>query len=161
MPTQRPALLNANVGDVVAIALATGGFCYIRKYAFGYGVLPFLSRTPRTAVSALPTLEPAFFIHVWLSNYDTTPMFHVGHAPFPRQDDSWGRPAYYPPDAIEPCYKIHGVFNGLFSIIKPVSEADVVGLDRFQRYQPADLSSVLFSRCPQWDWLVESEEQRK
>jgi hypothetical protein len=62
-------------------------------------------------------------------------MVRVGHAPFAREEESWGCPAYYPPDPIEPCYKIHGVFNGSFSIIKPASEADVAGLDRFQRYQ--------------------------
>ncbi len=158
MPKQLPALLDAKVGDVTAISLPTGGFCYVRKYAFGYGVLPFLSRTPRTDVSALPTLDPAFFIHIWVYNYDTTPMAHVGHAPFAREEDSWGRPAYYPPDPIQPCYKIHGVFNGLFSIIKPVSEAEVAGMDQFKRYQPKDLPSVLFSRRPQWDWLPESEK---
>ncbi len=158
MPKQLLALLDAKVGDITAIGLDTGGFCYVRKYAFGYGVLPFLSRTPRTEVSAMPTLDPAFFIHIWVYNYDTTPMVHVGHAPFAREQDSWGRPAYYPPDAIEPCYKIHGVFNGLFSIIKPASEADVAGLDRFERYQPKDLPSVLFLRRLQWDWLPESEK---
>lgn len=156
MPKQRPALLEAKVGDVTAIGLTTGGFCYVRKYAFGYGVLPFLSRTAQPNVSALPTLEPAFFIHLWVYNYDTTPMVHVGHAPFVREEDSWGRPAYYPPDPIERCYKIHGVFNGLFSIIKPASEAEVTGLDRFERYQPRDLPSVLFSRRSQWNWLPES-----
>jgi hypothetical protein len=156
MPKQLPVLLNAKVGDIVAIALSTSGFCYVRKYVFGYGVLPFLSRTPRTDLSELPTLEPILFIHIWVYNYDTTPMVHVGHAPFDREEDSWGRPAYYPPDPIESCYKIHGVFNGLFAIIKPVSEAEIAGLDRFERYQPKDLPSVLFSRRPEWHWLPES-----
>ena len=155
MPKERPALLEAKVGDVTAIALTTGGFCYVRKYAFGYGVLPFLSRTARTDVSALPTVEPDFFIHIWVYNYDTTPMVRVGHAPFAREEDSWGRPAYYPPDPIQACYRIHGVFNGLFSIITPATETEVAGLDRFERYEPKDLPSVLLSRRTQWDWLPE------
>ncbi len=88
---------------------------------------------------------------------DPTPMNHIVNVMFATEEESWGPPAYYPPDEIEPCYKIHGIFNGSFSILKPVSESDVMGLEEFKRYQPAELRSLLFFRRVKWDYILESE----
>lgn len=153
MPKQKSPLIKGEPGDIVAVEIGGGEFCYLRLYQFGRGVLPFLSRGPVTDVSVFPSLAPRFFIQTWVYDSDPTPMFCVGHVPFVSPEESYGQPMYYPPDVIEPCYKIHGVFNGLFSIIKPVTEKDVVGMERFQRYQPGELRSLLFSRHRDWDYL--------
>ena len=152
----KPALLKGKVGDVTAVLLGDDEFCYLRRYRFGYAVLPFLSRAIERDASQFPSLTPAFFVHVWVYADDPTPMTHITNIPFGANEDSSGPPMYYPQDLIAPCYKIHGIFNGIFSIIKPVSEAEVRGLEEFHRYQPADLRDVLFSRRPVWDYIPAS-----
>ena len=54
---------------------------------------------------------------------------------------------------LTPHAAIHGVFNGLDGIVKPVTEKDVAGMEMFQRYQPAELRDLLFSRYKDWDYL--------
>jgi hypothetical protein len=98
-------------------------------------------------------LEPAFYIHLNVNPADETRAEHIVHIPFDSEEESRGQPAYHPPDAIMGCYRIEGIFNGQHTIIKPVSERDVAGLDRFHRYQPAELRSVLSSRVPSWDYI--------
>ena len=123
----------ASPGDILGIDIGEGVFCYLRVYRFGKGVLPFLSRGPVEQVSALPTLTPRFFIQTWVYNSDPTPIFVVGHVPFASDEESWGQPMYYPPDPIEPCFKIHGVFNGVFSIIASVSRKTKANMKQINR----------------------------
>ena len=158
MPKPRSPLMAGEPGNLVAVDIGDGDFCYLRIYRFGKGVLPFLSRGLVTEVSALPSFSPRFFIQTWVYDSDPTPMFSLGHVPFATEEESWGQPMYFPPDPIEPCFKIHGIFNGLSSIIKPVSEAEVAGLERYQRYEPAELRSLLFSRHKDWAYLEKSRE---
>ena len=153
MPRQKSPLVEGRPGDIVAVDIGESEFCYLRLYQFGRGVLPFLSRGLVREISAFPSLSPRFFTHTWVYHPDTTPMFHVGHVPFATGEESYGPPMYCLPDPIESCYKIHGVFNGLYSIIKPVTERDIAGMERFQRYQPAELRSLLFSRHKDWVYL--------
>jgi hypothetical protein len=157
MAKQKPALLTKKTGDITAVALNNGDFCYLRTYRFGYGVLPFLSHGILREIKKFPSLRPAFFIHIWVYSNDLTPMSHIANIPFATEEESWGQPTYSPPDAIENCYKIHGVFNGIECIIKPKSEADVIGLEHFHRYQPSDLQSVLFSRQLKWNYTPVSD----
>jgi hypothetical protein len=153
MPKPKSPLMAARPGDIVAVDVGDGVFCYLRIYQFGQGVLPFLSRGLVKQVSAFPSLAPRFFIQTWVYDSDPTPIFVVGHVPFASERESWGQPMYYPPDPIEPCFKIHGVFNGAFSIIKPVSKAEVAGLEVYERYQPAELRNLLFTRYKDWGFL--------
>jgi hypothetical protein len=153
MSKQKSPLVEGRPGDIVAVNIGDGEFCYLRLYQFGRGVLPFLSRGLVREISAFPSLSPIFFTQTWVYDSDTTPTFHVGHVPFVTEAESYGQPMYYPPDPIESCYKIHGVFNGLFSIIKPVAESEVAGMERFQRYQPGELRSLLFSRHKDWVYI--------
>jgi hypothetical protein len=157
MPKPKPPLLESKPGDVIAVSLGEGDYCYLRRHSFGYGVLPFLSEGIQRDARKFPSLTPAFFVHLWVYATDETPMEFIGNIPFASDEESWGRPAYHPPDAIMGCYRIEGVFNGVYSIIKPVSERDVAGLDRFHRYQPAELRSVLSSRRQAWDYIEASE----
>jgi hypothetical protein len=152
----KPALLTDKTGDVTAVSIGDGEFCYLRTYQFGHGVLPFLSRSIQRDPAQFPSLTPAFFMHVWVYRNDPTPMTHITNIPFASDEESWGPPMYYPPDPMQPCYKIHGIFNGAFSIIKPVSEADVRGLEEFRRYQPPELRDLLFSRRAVWDYIPAS-----
>jgi len=153
MPKQKSPLVKGRPGDIVAVDIGDGEFCYLRLYQFGRGVLPFLSRGLVREILAFPSLSPRFFTQTWVCDSDTTPTFLVGHVPFATAEDSYGQPMYYPPDPIESCYKIHGVFNGVFSIVKPATERDVAGLEKFQRHQPAELRSMLFSRHKNWVYL--------
>jgi hypothetical protein len=153
MIKHKSPLIECRPGDIVAVDIGAEEFCYLRLYQFGRGVLPFLSRGLVREIAAFPSFSPRFFIQTWVYDSDTTPTFYIGHVPFASEEESYGPPMYYPPDPIEPCYKIHGVFNGLFSIIKPVAEKDIAGMERFQRYQPAELRSLLFSRHKDWVYL--------
>lgn len=153
MPKKRPALLTAKLGDITAVSLGNEVYCYLRTCRFGYGVLPFLSRGLELDVSKFPSLTPAFYMHVWVYNTDTTPMCHIAHVPFASEEESWGVPAYYPPDLMEDCFRIYGVFNGMERIIKPVTQADVAGLDEFRRYQPHEFLEHLFCRQPEWNYI--------
>ena len=153
MPTQKSPLVQGRPGDIVAVDIGDGEFCYLRLYKFGRGVLPFLSRGLIRDISAFPSLSPRFFTQTWVYDSDKTPTFYIGHQPFASEEESYGQPMYYPPDPIESYYRIHGVFNGLFSIIKPVAERDVAGMERFQRHQPAELRGLLFSRHKDWIYL--------
>jgi hypothetical protein len=157
MPAHKLALLETRPGDITAISLGEGEYCYVRRYCFGYGVLPFLSEGIQRDVRQFPSLTPAFFIHISMNATDETPMVHIANIPFTSDEESWGVPAYHPPDSIMGCYRIEGFFNGVHTIIKPVAERDVAGLDRFHRYQPAELRSVLSSRRPAWDYIEGSE----
>ena len=153
----KPALLIDKLGDVTAVSLGQQEFCYVRRYQFGYGVLPFISRGIQRDPLQFPSLVPAFFIHIWVYVTDPTPMTHIANLPFASGEESWGPPAYYPPDAIQNCYRIHGVFNGVFLIIKPATQADVAGLEPFHRYQPPEFRSLLFSRVQNWDCIAGSK----
>jgi hypothetical protein len=153
MSEQRSPLVQGQPGDIIAVDIGQGEFCYLRLYQFGRGVLPFLSRGLVQEISTFPSLIPRFFTQTWVYDSDPTPTFHVGHVPFATEEESYGPPMYYPPDQIEPCYKIHGIFKGLFSIIKPVTEQDVAGMERFKRYQPGELRSLLLSRHKDWVYL--------
>jgi len=153
MPKHKSPLVEGRPGDIVAVDIGDGEFCYLRLYQFGRGVLPFLSRGLVQRISAFPSLSPRFFTQTWVYDSDATPTFHVGHVPFATEQESYGQPMYFPPDAIEACYKIHGVFNGLFGIIKPVTQTDIAGMEKFQRYQPAELRDLLFSRYKDWDYV--------
>lgn len=156
MPKKRLALSTNKVGDITAVSLGDDTYCYVRKYAFGHGVLPFLSKGLELDASKFPSLTPAFHMHIWVYNIDPTPMCHVAHVPFATEEESWGVPAYYPPDLIEDCYRIHGIFHGMSRIIKPVTEADVAGLEEFRRYQPPQFREHLFSRLPEWTYITGS-----
>jgi hypothetical protein len=133
----------------VAVAIDDGLFCYVRKFAFGYGILPFVSEAVLDA-EKLPTVKPALFFDVWVYENDPTPMHFIGNFPFASAGESWGEPAFLPPDAIEPCYTIHGVFNGLYSIIKPVTMDQTTGLRIFRRYQPSEFGVFLADRRNMW-----------
>jgi len=153
MRQQKSPLVVGRPGDVVAVDIGDGEFCYLRLNQFGRGVLPFLSRGLVRELSKFPSFSPRFFTQIWVYDSDTTPTFHIGHVPFATAEESYGQPMFYPPDPIESCYKIYGVFNGLCSIIKPVTESDVAGLERFHRYQPPELHGLLFSRHKDWVYL--------
>lgn len=150
---QKSPLVEGRPGDIVAVDIGNSEFCYLRLYQFGLGVLPFRSRGLVREIPSFPSLAPRFFTQTWVNDSDTTPTLQVGHVPFSTEAESYGQPMYYPPDPIESCYKIHGVFDGLFSIIKPVTENDVAGMERFQRYQPSELRSLLFSRHKDWVYI--------
>jgi hypothetical protein len=152
MATRReiPALLKRKAGDVVAVAIGDDLFCYVRKYAFGHGVLPFVSQGGVLRVEQLPTTTSALFFDVWVYETDPTPMHFIGSFPFATAEESWGKPAFEPPDKIEPCFKIHGVFNGLFSIIKPVKEEETAGLRLLKNYQPLEFRAFLSDKRQAW-----------
>ncbi|QIF04175.1 hypothetical protein [Roseimicrobium sp. ORNL1] len=152
MPKKRLALLTNKVGDITAVSLGDDTYCYVRKYRFGYGVLPFLSKGLELDASKFPSLTPAFHMHIWVYNIDPTPMYHVAHIPFTTEEESCGQPAYYPPGPIEDCYRIHNALG----IIKPVTEADVAGLEMLVRYQPPQFREYLFSRRTEWTYITGS-----
>jgi hypothetical protein len=153
MPSHKPVLLTDKVGDVTAVGLRPDCFCYLHKHLFGYGVLPFLSVAPATSIGDFPSAVPCQFVHIWVDADDKTPMVHVAHLPFEDPALAAGCPAYLPPDPIEPCFKVHGVFNGLFSIRKAVAEADIAGMDEFVRHRPVDLVGVLLLPGRNWQWI--------
>ena len=150
-----PALLGKKVGDVVAVALDEDVFCYVRKFAFGHGILPFFSKAAVLSADQLPTVKPEIFFDVWLYTNDPTPMQFVGSFPFKKAEESWGEPAFEPPDVIEPCFKIHGVFNGLASIIKPATEEQIVGMRVLKRYQPAQFGDFLAKYRAGWPTILQ------
>ena len=147
---KRPALLQRKVGDIVAVEIEPGLFCYVRKYAFGHGVLPFFSKGGVLPRDDLPSIRPEVFLDIWVYDDDSTGMQLVGSFPFDSEEESWGEPAYEPPDLIESCFRIHGVFHGVASIIKPVNEEQTVGMRLLRRYQPADFGDVLKERRAAW-----------
>ena len=147
-------------GNIVAVDIGDDIFCYLRIYRFGKGVLPFLSRGPVENAPTFPTLVPRFFIQTWVYTSDPTPMFVVGHIPFDTEEESWGQPMYYPPGPMRRHFEIHGIFNGVSSIIKSVSESDVVGLECFKSYQPKQLRDLLFTRYKDWPYLEEMPARR-
>lgn len=135
---------------MVAVAIEDGLFCYVRKFAFGHGILPFFSKAGVLRADQLPTLIPEKFFDVWVYANDPTPMEFVGSFPFERSEESWGEPAFEPPDVLAPCFKIHGVFNGLYSIIKPVKEEDTAGMRLHRNYQPAEFAAFLADKRLTW-----------
>ena len=150
-----PALIGKKVGDVVAVALDEGLFCYVRKFAFGYGILPFFSKSAVLSADQLPTVKSATFFDVWVYINDPTPMQFVGSFPFESAEESWGEPAFEPPDVIESCFKIHGVFNGLTSIIKPATEEQIAGMRVLKRYQPAQFGDFLAKYRSSWPTILQ------
>jgi hypothetical protein len=90
MLKQKSPLVEGRPGDIVAIDIGNGEFCYLRLYQFGRGVLPFLSRGLVREVATFPALSPRFFTQTWVYDSDTTPMFHVGHVPFATEAESYG-----------------------------------------------------------------------
>jgi len=144
------ASLGEKVGDVVAVALGEDRFCYISKFAFGHGILPFFSKAAVLSSDPLPTVIPEMFFDVWVYADDPTPMQFVGSFPFESDEESWGEPAFEPPDEIEPCFKIHDVFNSIASIIKPATEQQILGVRVLQRYQPGQFGDFLAKYLTTW-----------
>ena len=147
---REPVLGRGDIGDVVAVEVEPGVFCYLRKYVFGHGVLPLLSKGGVLPLDALPTLKPSLFIDVWVCRGDPTPMALVGSTKFENPEESWGAAAFEPPDPVEPCFRIHGVFNGVFSILKPMKEEETAGLRRLRRFQPHEFKDFLRGKSVHW-----------
>jgi hypothetical protein len=152
--TNSSDLFRRATGDVVAVEIEPEVFCYVRKYAFGHGILPFFSRGGVLPPDSLPTIKPDLFFDIWVYRDDPTFTHFVGSFPFDRTEESWDPPAYEPPDAIELCFKIHGVFNGVASIIKPATDEQVAGMRVLKRYQPAQFGAYLEKYRPAWPTIT-------
>jgi hypothetical protein len=152
--TNSSDLLRRATGDVVAVEIEPEVFCYVRKYAFGHGILPFFSSGGVLPLDRLPSITADLFFDVWVYRDDLIRTQFVGSFPFDRAEESWDPPAYEPPDAIEPCFKIHGVFNGVASIIKPAKEEQIAGMRVLKRYQPAQFSAFLAKYRSVWPTIT-------
>lgn len=129
-------------------------FCYVRKHLFGHGILSFFSRGGVLAADGLPTVKPDLFFDIWVYRDDPTHTRFVGNFPFESAEESWGLPAYEPPDVIEPCFKIHGVFNGASAIIKPATNEQITGMRLLTRYQPAEFGAFLAHKRAVWPTIT-------
>jgi hypothetical protein len=152
--TNSSDLLRRATGDVVAVEIEPEVFCYVRKYAFAHGILAFFSRGGVLPPDRLPAVTADLFFDVWVYLYDPTRTHFVGSFPFDRAEESWDPPAYEPPDAIGQCFKIHGVFNGLASIIKPATEEQIAGMRVLERYRPAQFGAFLANYRAVWPTIT-------
>lgn len=152
--TNSSDLLRRATGDVVGVEIEPELFCYVRRYAFAHGILPFFSRGGVFPPDQLPAVTANVFFDVWVYRDDPTRAHFVGSFPFDRVEESWDPPAYEPPDVIEPCFKIHGVFNGLASIIKPATDEQVTGMRVLKRYQPAQFGAFLAKYRAVWPTIT-------
>ncbi len=139
-------------GNVVAVQLENGLWCYVREYVLCYGFLPFLSKSPLTA-DQLPTLQAPLYFDLWCYDTDKTPMMFIGKFPFTDEAESIGEPCYTAPDIIDNCYTIHEVSEGIARLRKTKDATAVSGMRLQRRYKPPEFGEFLQGKTSAWPIL--------